>query len=114
MEIKGILKAKFDTVQISDKFAKREFIVTDNSTQYPQHISFQLTQDRCDMLNVIPVGAGITVLFNLRGREWVSPQGELKYFNTLEAWSIKTNAGELQQPMPQQASQNISNDNLPF
>jgi len=89
MQITGILKVKKDEQEVSSKFRKREFILTDNSSsQYPQHISFQLTQDKCNLLDSVREGDNITVHFNLRGREWTSPQGEIKYFNTLEAWKI--------------------------
>lgn len=93
MDITGILKVKGEAQQISDKFRKREFVVTDNSSQYPQHISFQLTQDKCSLIDNYAVGAEIKVHFNLRGREWTSPKNEVKYFNTLEAWRIEGGAG---------------------
>jgi len=84
----GIVKVVSQTVQISEKFAKREFVVTDASSMYPQDIMFQLTQDKCSLLDSVQVNDQIEVSFNLRGREWTSPQGEVKYFNTLEAWRI--------------------------
>ena len=94
MDITGILKVKSEAQQVSEKFKKREFVLTDNSSQYPQHISFQLTQDKCNLIDNYTVGSEIKVHFNLRGREWTSPKGEIKYFNTLEAWRIETiNAG---------------------
>ena len=89
MDITGTLKLKTEAQQVSDKFRKREFVLTDNSSQYPQHISFQLTQDKCSLLDQYNVGDEIKVHFNLRGREWTSPKGEIKYFNTLEAWRIE-------------------------
>ena len=67
--------------------------MTDNSSQYPQHISFQLTQDKCSLIDQYNVGDEIKVHFNLRGREWTSPKNEVKYFNTLEAWRIEGGAG---------------------
>ena len=92
MDITGILKVKNEAQQVSEKFKKREFVLTDNSSQYPQHVSFQLTQDKCNLIDNYNVGAEIKVHFNLRGREWTSPQGEIKYFNTLEAWRIEGGA----------------------
>lgn len=89
MDITGILKVKGEAEQVSEKFRKREFVLTDNSSQYPQHISFQLTQDKCGLIDAIAVGSTIKVHFNLRGRMWESPKGEVKYFNTLEAWRIE-------------------------
>ena len=90
MDITGILKVKGEAQQVSEKFRKREFVLSDNSTQYPQHISFQLTQDKCSLIDQYNVGDEIKVHFNLRGREWTSPKNEVKYFNTLEAWRIET------------------------
>jgi len=89
MEILGILKTKGVEQKLSAKFSKLEFVITDNNPKYPQHISFQLTNDRCDLLDKYKVGDQINVHFNLRGREWTSPSGETKYFNTLEAWKIE-------------------------
>jgi hypothetical protein len=93
MDITGILKVKMDTQQVSEKFKKREFVITDNSSQYPQVIAFQLTQDKCNLIDQYKIGDEIKVHFNLRGREWTSPKGEVKYFNTLEAWRIEGGVG---------------------
>ena len=93
MDITGILKVKGEAQQVSEKFKKRDFVLTDNSSQYPQHISFQLTQDKCNLIDQYKVGDEIKVHFNLRGREWTSPQNEIKYFNTLEAWRIEGGTG---------------------
>ena len=121
-ETTGILKVKRDTQQVSEKFSKREFVITtDMSTQYPQYISMQLTQDKCAVLVAYQVGDEIKVSFNLRGREWSGPEG-VRYFNSLEAWRIERSA-TAQAPTPQQAapmstidvmpSQEIADD-LPF
>jgi hypothetical protein len=88
MEVKGTVKAVYETIQVSEKFLKRDVVITDASGMYPQDILFQFTQDKCDLLNGINLNDEITVHFNLRGREWTSPQGETKYFNTLEGWRI--------------------------
>lgn len=92
----GVLKVKNDTVQVSEKFSKREFVVTDTTSQYPQDVLFQLTQDKCSLLDNVQLNESITVSFNLRGREWINPQGEAKYFNSLDAWRIeKTGAANM-------------------
>lgn len=90
MEVTGKLKVIGNTQAVSEKFKKRDFVLTDDSSQYPQHILFQLTQDRCGLLDRCKVGDTIKVHFNLRGREWISPDGEAKYFNSLEAWRIES------------------------
>jgi len=116
MQLTGTLKVKKDEQTVNDRFKKREFVITDNSSQYPQHISFQLTQDRCSLLDSVNVGDTITVNFNLRGREWTSPQGEVKYFNTLEAWKLDRNAQGSSQPAEQIENYSAPDDkdDLPF
>lgn len=119
MHVTGSLKVKKETQNVNDRFKKREFVLTDNSSQYPQHISFVLTQDRCNLLDTFQVGDNLVVHFNLRGREWTSPQGEVKYFNTLEAWRIERGQGssgggsqEYSQDIPEYIPS--AKDDLPF
>jgi hypothetical protein len=88
-KLTGTIKAISPKVQVSEKFAKREVVVTDDSSMYPQDILIQMTNDKCDLLNTFEIGQRVEVSFNLRGREWVSPQGETKYFNTIEGWRIE-------------------------
>jgi hypothetical protein len=115
MQVIGILKHVSDTQKVSDKFSKREFVITtDATTPYPQHVSFQLTQDKCNLLNDLhkfPIGAEIKVDFNLRGREWNGPQG-IKYFNTLEAWRLESINSNPQTSAPSPATDD--NDGLPY
>jgi hypothetical protein len=110
-KITGTVKVVNSTVQVSEKFSKREFVLTDNSGPYEQHISFQATQDKCAMLDNVSVGEQIEVSFNLKGREWTSPQGEVKYFNTIEAWRIEK-AGQ-GQGIPQSGPSAMSLDPIP-
>ena len=85
----GTLKVKGDTTQVSSKFSKREFVLCDNAASYPQSVQFQVCQKNCDLLDSVKVGDEVEVTFNLKGREWTSPQGEVKYFNTLDVFRIK-------------------------
>jgi len=87
-KLSGTVKKVFPTVQVSEKFSKREFVVTESTGMYPQDILFQLTQDKCTLLDGVNENDSIEVSFNLRGREWTNPQGEVKYFNSLDAWRI--------------------------
>jgi len=87
-KLNGTVKRVSDTIVVSEKFSKREFVVTDTSSMYPQDIQIQLTQDKCSLLDGIGVNDKIEVSFNLNGREWINPQGEVKYFNTIEAWKV--------------------------
>ena len=87
MNITGTIKVINDAMVVSDKFKKRDFVVTTHE-QYPQDILIQMTQDKCDVLNSYNVGDSVDVSINIRGREWTSPSGEVKYFNTIEGWRI--------------------------
>ena len=102
-QLTGKLKKIDPTVQVSEKFSKREFVITDESSQYPQDILFQLAQDKCSILDACNVGDVVQVSFNLRGREWTSPTNEVKYFNTLDAWKIE--GGQTQASASAPASQ---------
>lgn len=86
----GILKVKNSEVKVSEKFKKREFVLTDNAQSYPQEILFQLTQDRCSLIDNDKVGDELTVHFILKGRAWKNPQGETKWFNSLDAFRIES------------------------
>lgn len=100
-------------------FRKREMVVTTDE-QYPQHIMIEFVQDKCDVLNNFQVGQDVTVSINLRGREWVNPQGETKYFNSIQGWRIEAaQTGAGQSPaaeMPQAPSFTGGDeaDDLPF
>jgi hypothetical protein len=123
MVIEGKLYVKFETQQVSDTFRKREFVVEyiDNPL-YPQYVTFQMTQDRVSLLDTLAVGDKLEVTFNLRGREWTTPQGEKKYFNTLEAWRVQkiesaANAPASNSAQPVYDMADISSDasdDLPF
>lgn len=90
-QLTGKIKAIGSVEQKSDTFKMRTFVVTvDGDTNYPQHVQLQASNDKCDLLNTFAQGSDVTVSFNLRGREWVSPaDNTVKYFNTLDAWKIE-------------------------
>jgi len=95
MNISGKLHATFEAQQVTQRFRKREFVLElGDNPDYPQFVIFQLTGDRCENLDGFKPGDEVNVEFNLRGREWTSPQGETKYFNSLDVWKIeKTGQG---------------------
>ena len=88
MEVLGRVKVINPVQQVSASFKKRELVVT-TEEQYPQHILIEFTQDKTDLLNNYNVGEQVKVSINLRGREWVNPQGETKYFNQIQGWKIE-------------------------
>lgn len=123
MQINGIIESIKETQVISDKFSKREFVLkTEHKTQYPQSILMEFTQDKCGLLDKYTEGQEVSVDFNLRGRNWTNPQGEVKTFNTLQAWKIEevnavrtenTNTApppvNIPEPQP-----NVTDEDLPF
>lgn len=91
-EVSGKLYKKFDTVQVSDRFQKREFVLEIQDGAYPQLIKFQMTQDRCNLLDPVNGGDMIKVSFNLKGREYTNQKGEVIYFTNLDAWRVEANS----------------------
>lgn len=87
MEVIGKIKVINPTQNVSVSFKKRELVVV-TEEQYPQSILIEFAQDKCDMLDNYQVGQNVKVGINLRGREWVNPQGETKYFNSIQGWRV--------------------------
>ena len=88
MEVQGHIKVIGETKEFgSNGFTKREVVVT-TEDQYPQHILIEFVKDKCNDLNNFKVGQKVVVSVNLNGREWVNPQGETKYFNSIQGWKI--------------------------
>lgn len=89
MEIQGHIKLINDTQTFGNNgFRKREVVIT-TEEQYPQHLMVEFIQDKTDLLNNYQVGQQVKISINLRGREWVNPQGETKYFNSIQGWRIE-------------------------
>lgn len=90
IEIAGRIHKIEETKQITERFRKREFVlILEENSEYPQHVLFQMTGNRCDKLGDFKVGDEVRVDFSLRGREWTSPKdGVVKYFNSLDVWDL--------------------------
>jgi hypothetical protein len=106
----------------SNGFRKRELVVTTDE-QYPQMIMVEFVQDKCDLLNSYAVGQDVKVAINLRGREWINPQGEAKYFNSIQGWRIEgispsqaapSNLPPVDQFQPAADVSDAEPDDLPF
>lgn len=89
MDLQGKIKMIDETKTFgANGFRKRELVIT-TEEQYPQHILIEFVQDKTDLLNAYQVGQNVKVSINIRGREWVNPQGETKYFNSITGWRIE-------------------------
>ncbi|MEP5255786.1 MULTISPECIES: DUF3127 domain-containing protein [Winogradskyella] len=125
MEVQGRIKMVGETQSFgSNGFRKREIVVT-TEEQYPQHIMVEFVQDKTDLLNSYKVGQQVKISINLRGREWVNPQGETKYFNSIQGWRIEAvqgdaSGGNMPPVPPTEAFEPVKdldegdNDDLPF
>jgi len=122
MEVIGKIKIIGDVQTFgANGFRKRELVVTTDD-QYPQMIMIEFVQDKCDLLNNYSVGQDVKVSINLRGREWINPQGEAKYFNSIQGWRIENlsqaaNSNNLPPVDQFEPASNVSNeepDYLPF
>jgi len=122
-ELAGKLIEKFDVIQVSDTFRKREFVLEKTENQggmeFTDHIKFQLTQDRCSLLDKLNLQDEIRVNFNIRGRRWVKDD-KVSYFTNLEAWRIEKIAESPEEPPPspfpvdEDAPPSEEFDDLPF
>ena len=90
MEVSGKIKWIDETKTYGNNgFRKREVVIT-TEEQYPQQILIEFIQDKCELLNTYQVGQNVKIGINLRGREWTNPEGETKYFNSIQGWRIDT------------------------
>jgi hypothetical protein len=108
--MKGKLTEIMPTVQVSDNFKKRTFVINDMNNEYPQEILFQLNQDRVELLDTFKIGDMVEVQYNLKGKRW-EKDGKVSFFNTLEVWKI-TKIGAVSTPS---LAENLGfNDELPY
>jgi hypothetical protein len=116
-EVNVIGKVKFvgQEQQVSPSFVKQELVVTTDE-QYPQHILINFTQGNCRQLDTVKIGDQVNVSVNLRGREWVNPQGETRYFNDIQGWRLSfiQQAPVQQQPAPQRPTMPVNQTTTNF
>ena len=100
MEVQGKIKMIDETKEFgSNGFRKREMVIT-TEEQYPQQILIEFVQDKTELLNNFQVGQNVKVSINLRGREWTNPQGEVKYFNSIQGWRVENVDQSISPDMP--------------
>ncbi len=89
----GKIHEIFPEIQVSDKFRKREFVVEIQDGMYANFIKFELSQDKCSLLDGYKNGQEIKVHFNLSGKPFTNKEGKTMYFNNLRAWKIEGVSG---------------------
>ena len=114
MEVKGKIHFIGDTQSFgSNNFQKREVVVT-TEEQYPQKILIEFVQDKCAILDNYDVGEKVSIAINLRGREWTNPEGEVKYFNSIQGWKITRLQGAAPVEEIEVITDEDEDDDLPF
>jgi hypothetical protein len=88
MKVKGKVYFIGETKKVSDSFRTRELVVI-TEDQYPQTIPLKLTQENCDIADALKLNQHLEASINIRGREWVSPEKERRFYCSLEAWRIE-------------------------
>jgi len=112
MEIIGKIKVIGEVETFGTDFTKRNLVVTTNE-QYPQDLNLEFVKDKCSLLDKYKVGDEVKVGINLRGREWINPEGVAKYFNSIIGWRIDKEVIEQGADVPVLDS-NEEDNPLPF
>ena len=112
MEVVGKIKVVGELETFPSGFTKKLLVVTTDE-QYPQNIGIEFMKDKVDLLNGYAVGQDVKVSINLGGREWINPQGEAKYFNSVTGWRIEKAEGAPEAFTPPTALEE-QEDDLPF
>lgn len=90
MEVQGKIKLIGETQTFGNNGFRKRGVVVTTEEQYPQHLMIEFVQDKTELLNNYSVGQPVKISINLRGREWTNPQGEVKYFNSIQGWRIES------------------------
>lgn len=124
-EVTGKIAAIYDTVQRTESFRTREFVIEKSDDiggrVITNYIKFQSVQDKTTILDKVKTGDEVKVHFNLKGTRWVK-DGRENYITNLDAWRIEpvlasnavmpANTGF--DPNEMQTSNDILGDDLPF
>jgi hypothetical protein len=125
-EIIGKLIAKYDTVNRTESFRTREFVVEKseeiNNRTIVNYVKFQCVQDKTSMVDSVNIGDNVKVLFNIKGSKW-EKDGKTNYITNLDAWKIEQLLkvaqvsqidNEYMEPLDTFSSTASDGDDLPF
>lgn len=121
-EITGKLIAKYETVQRTETFKTREFVIEKsedfNGRIITNYIKLQCVQDKTSLPDKFNIGDEVKVSFNLKGSKW-NRDGKDNYITNLDAWRIeilKPNNEVSGASFPTDADNSITGvaDDLPF
>lgn len=96
MEVQGKVHHLGEEQQVTASYNKRELVIKTDE-QYPQFILIEFGQGKCnEYLDKLKSNDEVKVSINIRGREWTNPQGEVKYFNSIQGWRVEVLSSEPQ------------------
>lgn len=79
----------------SNGFTKREIVIAEEGTKYPNPVKFTLKKDNCALADNFNEGDKVTVSFSINGREWENKaKGITQYFVDLDAYKIEDGDGQ--------------------
>lgn len=116
MELQGEIKVIGKTETFGTNGFRKRPVVIKTDEQYPQVIEVEFLQDKCDILDKYSVGQKVKIKINIRGREWTNPEGDVKYFNSIQGWKIESGSGSAaNQQAPTGQGEGVEKENdLPF
>lgn len=113
MIVTGTLIEVGNTVQITDKFCKREFVVK-TLDQYPQELLMQLTQNNVNLIEGIKIGETVEVSINLNGSSYTTKEGVKRWFVNLTAWKINYQDETMKAVVKEEVEEVNQSGDLPF
>jgi len=90
-QIAGKVAEVYPVNRVSERFRKREFVIehkdSSSGQAFVDFLKFQLTQERCDLIDESWLRQEVTVTFNLKGNRW-EKNGMVNYITNLNALSV--------------------------
>ena len=113
INIEGKLIEKFETVQVTETFKKREFVIEYiENPSYPEFIKLELIQDKCSLIDNFQIGDTINAFINIKGRKWKNKEGKINYFNTLQVWKIESENQHYNQENQDEDTNKFNQENI--
>ena len=113
MELQGTIRRIGNTETFASGFQKRELVLLTDE-QYPQPINIEFLQDKTALLDQVKEGDKVKIGINIRGKEWTSPDGQVKYFNSITGWRLDK-ANQETKPAPTEDKNGFEEEgDLPF
>jgi Domain of unknown function (DUF3127) len=88
MDITAIIKRIEAARTVGEQNFKFRNLIVTTEEQYPQTLSIQFVQGKCEELDKFAPGQTVKIDINLRGKE-TTKDGEPVVFNTIQGWRIQ-------------------------